>query len=169
MHVTPGKSRHRARRARAALRHVDGPSPPQSSRVPSRGRSHKPLVHRRCRALITTGSPSPLGKASPRRVEDQQRSWPRSARTWPRRSEVNRLCTLIIFHACGLVSIERSSPLPAGSCRLAQPPQAAPRAAVGLPGLKEHRTLDCVERFERGLKTNPRADLLCPGLAWTES
>ena len=82
---------------------------------------------------------------------------------------MKRLCILIIFHACGLVSIERSSPLPAGSCRLAQPPRAALRAAVGLLGLKEHRTLDCVERFERGLKTNMRLDLLDVSLAWTES
>ena len=87
----------------------------------------------------------------------------------PRRSEVKRLCTLINFHACGLVSIVRSPPLPAGSCRLAQPSPAAPRAAGGLLGLKEHRTLDCVERFERGLKTNTRLDLLGVSLAWTVS
>ena len=82
---------------------------------------------------------------------------------------MKRLCTLINFHACGLVSIERSPPLPAGSCRLAQPSPAAPRAAGGLLGLKEHRTLDCVERFERGLKMKVRLHRPHLHLAWTMS
>ena len=82
---------------------------------------------------------------------------------------MKRLCTLINFHACGLVSIVRSPPLPAGSCRLAQPSPAAPRAAGGLLGLKEHRTLDCVERFERGLKMGTALTMRYAHLAWTES